>query len=381
VFGPPQSDGRLVRRDSLRIAFLTDIVTPYMAAVFEALATRAELTVLFCSVSGTRAMPWATTQLKFEHRILGGRAIRRATPDATDIYPSPRVLRALAETRCDVVISAGFSLPSLYAAAYRRLAGRRLLIHSDGTARSEAAIGRGQRLTRALLSRASDGAIGNSRLAVRRFGELGFAPVFEAPHSTVIQPFIEVGRRRSYGSSTRLRLITAGRLIPRKGVDRLLRALAAARAKGAAVALTVVGAGEEDARLRGLAAELGLHDVEWIGFVQQHELPALFAQGEAFAFPTLEDPFGIVLLEAAASGLALVASPHGGATEDLLAGHDTGFVVDPEDIDAFAAVLVQLASDPPLRERMGRAALAVAEPRTPASTADAYVRAARAALS
>jgi glycosyltransferase involved in cell wall biosynthesis len=352
-----------------------------MVAVFEALAARAELTVIFCSVSGTRAMPWSTDQMNFEHRVVGGRAIRRATPDATDIYPSPRVVRALAETRCEVIISGGFSFPSLYAAGYRRLAGRRLLIHSDGTARSEAAIGRGQRLTRALLSRLCDGAIGNSRQAVERFVELGFSPVFEVPHSTDMAPFIEVARKRLYGTSRQLRLVTAGRLIPRKGVDRLLRAVAAARAAGAAVKLTVIGAGEEDARLRLLAAELGLGDVEWIGFVQQQKLAALFATADAFAFPTLDDPFGIVLLEAAASGLALVASPHGGATQDLVTGAETGFVVDPDDVDAFASALARLAADPAMRERMGRAALALAELRTPAATADAYLRAARAALS
>jgi glycosyltransferase involved in cell wall biosynthesis len=381
VSAEPQSNSGVVRRESLRIAFLTDIITPYMVAVFEALAARAELTVLFCSVSGTRAMPWSTSQLNFEHRVVGGRAIRRATPDATDIYPSPRVLRALAETRCEVIISGGFSFPSLYAAVYRYLSGRRLLIHSDGTARSEATIGRGQRLTRALLSRLSDGAIGNSKQAVRRFVELGFVPVFEAPHSTVMEPFIAVARRRVYGTSRQLRLITAGRLIPRKGVDRLLRAVAAAREQGAAIQLTVVGDGGEEKRLRLLAAELGLDDVRWTGFVQQHELPVLFAAADAFAFPTLDDPFGIVLLEAAASGLALVASPRGGATEDLVAGTETGFVVDPDDVDAFAAALARLAADPPMRERMGRAALAVAELRTPADTADAYLRAARAALS
>lgn len=362
------------------MVFLTDIVTPYMVAVFEALAARTELTVIFCARSGTRAMPWATTQLSFQHRILDGRAIRRKTPDATDFYPSARLLSALARTPCDVIISGGFSFPSLYAAAYSRLAKRRLLIHSDGTANSEAGIGRGQRLTRRLLSRFSDGAVGNSRQAVRRFHELGFSHVFEAPHSTVMEPFIATARRRVYGSARELRVITAGRLIPRKGVDRLIRAVALAREMGAVIALTVVGDGEEGPRLRALAAELGVDDIQWIGFVQQRELPALFGRADAFAFPTLDDPYGIVLLEAAASGLALLASPRGGATEDLVAGAGTGLVLDPDDTDTFAAALAQLAADPGLRERMGRAAHELASRRTPASTADAYLRAARAVL-
>jgi glycosyltransferase involved in cell wall biosynthesis len=363
-------------RDMPRIAFVTDIPTPYMLAVFEALAERCRLTVLFCSLSGTRAMPWSSAQMNFPHRFVGGGAIRRGTPDATDFYPSPRLLRALAADPGDVIISGGFSFPSLYAALYSRMAGKRLLIHSDGTSRSEAGIGRGQRLTRALLARMAHGAIGNSRQAVERFVELGFDPVFEAPHSSDLDPFLEVARSRKHESPGELRLITAGRLIPRKGVDRLLRAVARARADGARVKLTVVGSGEQDLELRGLAIELGLGDMEWLGFVEQRELPALFARADAFAFPTLDDPFGIVLLEAAASGLALLASPHGGATGDLVEDGREGFVIEPDDTDGFAAAIRALAADRDLCARMGEAAYARAHHRTPGHTADAYVRAA-----
>jgi glycosyltransferase involved in cell wall biosynthesis len=379
MVGNEQDTGDL-EQGTLRIAFVTDIVTPYMVAVFEALAERCELTVIFCSITGTRAMPWSRMQLNFAHRVVGGWALRRSTPDAADIYPNPRVLGALLASRCDVVISGGFSFPSLYCALYRGIARRRLLIHSDGTRRSELGIGRGQQLTRRLLSRRSDGAVGNSREATRRFAELGFDPVFEAPHSTDIEQFLAVARERTYGDAAALRLITAGRLIPRKGVDRLLRAVARATAQGAAVHLTIVGAGAEEKPLHALAAELGLNDIVWHGFVEQRELPDLFAQADAFAFPTLDDPFGIVLLEAAAAGLALLASPHGGATGDLVADRDTGVVVEPDDTENFAAAISALAGDPDRRAAMGRAARALAEERTPAHTAEAYLAAARAVL-
>ena len=75
----------------------------------------------------------------------------------------------------------------------------------------------------------------------------------------------------------------------------------------------VVGSGPEEAALRALTADLGLVEaVEFLGFVDQPGLPAVYEAADAFAFPTLDDPFGVVLLEAAASGLPLVASPFGG---------------------------------------------------------------------
>jgi glycosyltransferase involved in cell wall biosynthesis len=372
-------DTRAIRerlgRGALRLTFVTDIMTPYMAPVFEALARRCELLVLLGARTGSRAMAWSLAEPGFATRVIGGPAISRRV-DAADIYPHPRVLAALARVSPDVVISGGFSFPSLYAAVYCRVSGSRLLVQSDGTSRSEAGIGRGQRLTRSVLARAAHGAVGNSTAAVERLAELGFTPVFEAPHSTDIHRFLEVGGARAAPTHGLLRVVTVGRLLAAKGIDLLMRSVARARADGAAVALTIVGEGNDEPRLRALAAELGLTDIRWRGFLAPAALPEALAQADVFAFPTLGDTFGIVLLEAAAAGLPLIASPLAGATSDLVVEGETGFVVDPRDTVAAARVLAQLAADPERRLQMGRAACALASRRTPEATAEAYLTAA-----
>ncbi|HEX6653056.1 MAG TPA: glycosyltransferase family 4 protein [Thermoleophilaceae bacterium] len=360
---------------AMRITFITDIMTPYMAPVFDAMASRCDLTVLFGSKTGSRAMAWSLATPSFRHRVIGGPVIRRSV-DAADIYPNPRVLLELRRARPDVVISAGFSFPSLYAAAYCCTSRARLLVQSDGTSRSEASIGLDQRLTRTVLARAAHGAVGNSYLAAQRLAELGFEPVFEAPHSTDIEPFLEVGRARVARADDLIRVVTVGRLLARKGVDLLVRAVSSARTQGVGVGLMIVGEGDEEPRLRALIGELSLTDVEWHGFVEHGDLPAELARADVFAFPTLLDPFGIVLLEAAATGLPLVVSPHAGAARDLVEDAETGFVVDPRDTAAFARALISLARDAGLRRRMGRAAHELAAGRTPENTADAYLRAA-----
>jgi len=374
----PGPDKRIRERldaGALRVCFITDINTPYMAPVFEALAARCELTVLFGSKTGSRAMAWSLAAPRFRHRVVGGPAIRRSA-DAADIYPSPRVLAELRRARPDVVISGGFSFPSLYAAAYCRTSRARLLVQSDGTSRSEAGLGRDQRLTRALLARAAHGAVGNSRLATERLAELGFEPVFDAPHSTDIERFLDVGRARVQRADGAIRVVTVGRLLAAKGIDLLLRAVAQARDQGVAVSVTIVGEGDDEPRLRALASELALTDVHWQGFVEPGDLPAQLARADLFAFPTLGDTFGIVLLEAAAAGLPLVCSPHAGAAGDLVRDGETGFVVEPRDTGAYAGALITLAGDAGLRRGMGRAAHELASRRTPADTAAAYLAAA-----
>jgi glycosyltransferase involved in cell wall biosynthesis len=360
---------------ALRVVFITDIMTPYMTPVFEALTSRCDLTVLFGSKTASRAMPWVLASPSFSYRVVGGPAIRRSIY-AADIYPNPRVLAELWEARPDVVISSGFSFPSLYAATYCRARGARLLVQSDGTSQSEVAIGWEQRLARAVLARAGHGAVGNSSLAVERLVDLGFKPVFEAPHTSDLERFLEVGRARIQRADDVVTVLTVGRLLPAKGVDLLMRAVADARARGVAVALTIVGEGDDEPRLRALADELMLDDVDWRGFVEPSGLPVLLARADVFAFPTLSDTFGIVLLEAAATGLPLISSPHAGATRDLVEDIDTGFVVEPRDTAALARALISLARDAGLRRRMGRAAYELAAERTPENTAQAYLRAA-----
>jgi glycosyltransferase involved in cell wall biosynthesis len=366
----------------IRIAFLTDIITPYMVAVLDALAQRSELSAIFCSRTGTRGLGWhQEAELPFRNEVIEGLTVRRSSPDATDYYLSPRILGALRRARPHVVISGGFSFPSVYAAVYGRAFGIPLLIQSDGTRGSEAQLGAEQRFARRVLAPLAWGAVANSEPAARRFVELGFPAgrVFRALHATRIEPFWRVAEGRTTASDGPLRLLSVGRLIPRKGGACLLRAVARANAAGAEVALTVVGSGSEDIPLKALARELGV-TVTWCGFIDQPDLPSLYAEADAFAFPTLDDPFGIVLLEAAGAGLPLIASTHAGATEDLVRHGVNGFVVDPLDSAAMAAAIVRLAKEPDLRARMGRAAHVATLNRTPAAAAAGYLQAVEAAL-
>jgi glycosyltransferase involved in cell wall biosynthesis len=367
-----------------RVVFLTDILTPYMVAVLEALAERLDLVALICASRGSRGADWAFPRpFRFRYRVLEGPAITRRSHDGADLYPDPRIVVALRRERPAAVISGAFSFPSAFAALYRRLFGASLIIHSDGTAYSERNLTRTQRAARSLLLRGGTVCVGNSEPAKERFMQLGVPPdrVFLAPHSTDIAPFHAIAaRRRLDGDHAPVTVLHVGRLIPRKGIDRLLRAVALARGE-VALRLVLVGSGPEESALRQLAGELGVErEVEFRGFVDQPGLPEVYAEADVFAFPTLDDPFGIALLEAVATGLPVVASPFAGATLDLVEDAATGFVVDPNDTAAWASALARLAQDHQLREQLGARGHAMTLARTPSRAADGYVKAVRHAL-
>jgi glycogen(starch) synthase len=367
-----------------RVVFLTDILTPYTVAVLEALGERLDLVALVCASRGSRGADWAFPRpFRFRHRMLEGPAITRRSHDGADLYPDPRIFLALRRERPAAVISGAFSFPSAFAALYRRLFGASLIIHSDGTAHSERNLTAGQRAARSLLLRGGTVCVGNSEPAADRFVQLGVPAdrVFRAPHSTDIAPFHAVAaRRRLDGDHVPVTILHVGRLIPRKGIDRLLRAVARARSD-VALRLVLVGSGPEEPALRRLAGELGLDgEVEFRGFVDQPGLPEVYAEADVFAFPTLDDPFGIALLEAAATGLPVVASPFAGATVDPVEEGVTGLIVDPDDTVAWARALAGLAGDPELRRRLGARGHQATLQRTPERAAEGYVDAVRHAL-
>src|SRR3954452_4699196 len=350
-----------------RVTFVTDIATPYMIAQFDALARESALNVVFCAQTGQRALPWELSELPFRHEMIGGLSLPGRT-GGSDYHMSPRILGAIARHRPDVVIARAYSIPSFYASAYCAAFRRPLVIHSIGTSQSERIIGHGQALARkVLLGQASSCAAG-SIAAAERLQELGVAParIFMTSHTTDLEPLWQVGRERAYGERDVVRVLGVGRLIARKGFDRLLRAVATALDAGAPIELRLVGTGPDEASLRALAGELGIaSSVSFDGFIDQAALPAVYAEADVFAFPTLREPFGFVMLEAAAAGLPAVASPEGGSTRDVIDHERSGLVVDPNDVEGMAHALVRLSRDASLRERLGRAAHEATLGRTP----------------
>ena len=370
-----------------RIVFVTDIVTPYTVAVMDELAQLVDLTVIFCASTSTRGCDWALDGLNFRHVVIDGLAVKRADPDRIDYYLDPRILVHIARLRPDVIIGAGWSVPTWYGALYCMVSGTALVIHSDGTLLTERDLSAVQRTSRSMLVRLATGFAANSRQAAQRFIDLGAAPasVHAAPHSTNLEPFWQVGKRR-FAEATRphrsggggLHILMAGRLVERKGFAAVLPAIADAQAVEPGIRVSIAGSGPQEQQLRRLAADLGV-SVEFLGFVDQPDLAAVCAEADTFVFPSTQDEFGFTLLEAMAAGMACVASPYAGATGDLIVDGDNGVVIDPRDRRRVADALVSMARQPAVRQRLGRRAHVSSLERTPRRTAAGYVAAANAA--
>jgi glycosyltransferase involved in cell wall biosynthesis len=141
-----------------------------------------------------------------------------------------------------------------------------------------------------------------------------------------------------------------------KGVFVLLDAWAKTLAATPAARLTIGGAGELD-RARAAVDELGISDsVELRGWIDPGEVPALLRTAHLLVLPSRAEGMPMVVLEAMANGLCVVASPVGGIP-DMLGDDPCGVLVPPDDVDALTTALHRTLVDGGLRARLGAAAL------------------------
>ncbi len=158
-------------------------------------------------------------------------------------------------------------------------------------------------------------------------------------------------------------VLQLGRIVPRKGVDNVLQAMAVLRdAHGVSGELLVVGgeaaradpmASAEIRRLAGIAHRLGLGEqVRFTGAQPRQRLREYYSAADVFVTTPWYEPFGITPLEAMACATPVIGSAVGGIRSTVL-HQKTGFLVPPHDPEALAQRLAQLQRDPALAERMG----------------------------
>jgi len=153
------------------------------------------------------------------------------------------------------------------------------------------------------------------------------------------------------------RILYAGNLVPSKGVDVLLRAVAELGRRGIACQLKILGEGPARAELDLLARQLGLASrVIWAPFVPQGQMAAEYGASAVTVLPSRgqAEGLGLTLVEALLAGCAVVGTAAGGIPEVVL--HEkTGLIARDGDAEDLATQIQRLLTDLPLRERLARA--------------------------
>ena len=184
------------------------------------------------------------------------------------------------------------------------------------------------------------------QLALRTCPDLRYSVVPNGVDLGLFHP-AGAGSPRATG---RFRCLAVARLIERKGLGDLIRALALL--ERGRFELEIVGGGPDERVLRDLAAQLGVaQEVRFLGALDRSQVARRYREADLFTLPSSAEAFGNVFAEALASGLPIVSTPIGGIP-DLVEHGTNGFLIQPGDLKALAGAIRYLADDPELRREM-----------------------------
>lgn len=184
--------------------------------------------------------------------------------------------------------------------------------------------------------------------------------VYDIPYACSLRDFVAAARNRTPSNSCRF--LFAGQMIARKGVDLLLQAFQLIILDGIDARLTLVGReGDLPQWIAGLNPETRTR-IDYLGFKQPADLPAIFAAADVFILPSRHDGWGVVVNQALGAGLPVITSTAAGAGRDLVTHGGSGLHVEPGAVGSLYQAMTLLATQPETRAAMAaEASLKAAE--------------------
>ena len=266
------------------------------------------------------------------------------------------------------MIHCGRALPEGVAAwLCRYLGGPRYAVWAHGEDIGTALTSRELTLLMRMVYARAEVVFASSDNTGRMLRDLGIAPdrvevVYPGVDTQRFRPDLDVTEiRRQIAPHGELVLLSVGRFQRRKGHDLMIRALGQLiQRQPRSLRYVIVGDGQERARLETLVDECAVRAyVTFVGEIPGHLLPHYYAACDVFVLPNRVEGgdiegFGIVFLEAAASGKPVVAGNSGGVPEAVADGV-TGLLVSGTDVEELATTLAQLLDSEALRRRLGHA--------------------------
>lgn len=355
------------------VVLLLNIVPPYRVALFQALEREVRRLTVLVSTGMEADRSWKADWRGLDVRVSRSLTLpyRRRHPDGfgedLSTHLSVDMLPRLFALAPDIVISAEFGARTLQACLYRCLAplmGRRtrLLLWATVSEHSERGRGWVRTCLRRLMAKGVDGAMTNGESGARYLESIGFAPerIFRIHQSTDLDRFAHPDSTARPAAEARrtLRLVTVGSLIQRKGLRPFLQHLIlwCTAHPDRIIEWRLIGDGPERIALETLVLPANLK-LGFLGDVDYEDVPALMADADLLAFPTLADEWGLVVNEAMAAGLPVLASCRAQAAEEMVTEGENGWLFDPLDPASTDRTLSRALDTPAeLRVAMGEAA-------------------------
>lgn len=371
---------------SARVWLLTNAPSPYQSELFTAMARRSDLTLSVRFMRSSSSSGRATVS-QFDAVTMTAWLPERVRDE---VRLHPRAVWESAVGQFDYFVLSGLytSITFLCCAVLMTLRGKPWGMwlerphrdHSPTYRPETSLVGRLRNLIRGWLMRSASQILCIGSAAAREYQQLGVPAEKLAvlPYCCDLARYdavdeADIARWRStQGLSDQCVFLFSGQLIDRKGVDTLLSAFGRLAEEDPACVLLILGEGPRRASFEQSVAARHRSRVRFLGHLPQAELPTVFRAADVFVFPSRHDGWAVVINEACAACLPVIATPQTGATHDLVEPLRSGYVVEADDIDGFYSAMAALARTPDDRRRMGRRSRELVEQFSPAHGAATF---------
>jgi len=320
------------------VVLVTNIPAPYRVDLFYYMQTNDEefcYKVIYTNKNEKNNRQWKVDEKKImDSVILDSKVIRiKGKNDNRYIHLPFNIGKVLKKLKPDAVIAWEYNPAALQCLVWCKRHKVPFIHLTDGTLYSERSIGKIQKLSRKLIVHNASAYIASSTKAREKLMAYGGeASKIYVSLLTVDGSLFNRGKRKPVPG----RLLYVGSLARRKGLDLLISALEKVNAN---FELHIVGNGTDKQRmaLQEMARNRGLEEkIRWLGFKEGEDLAEEYMEASAFVFPTREDCFGLVLLEALYSGVPIVSSKYADGAYDIVEPGINGIIVDPFNGDELA---------------------------------------------
>lgn len=370
----------------LRTVLLSEMLQPYRVPVFNCIAGQegVDLTVLLLSIREKNRkweIPFDSCQFRYE--VLPGRDLYIRSLD-WGLHLSWGVTQALRRLAPDVIVGTGYVSPAyLTAQRYARRYGLGYVLWSGSTL-ATSRIGKGPlRWMKRCFLRRCDAFLSYGTDATQALTTLGANPSrIVSGRNTVDVDFFarlaadacEAPSFAEWRSRFPARVILyTGQMLDRKGVMDLIQAFQQANCPD--LGLVLVGDGPEFDNYRRVTQ--GMTGVFWEGYVQSRDMGPYLAAADVLVMPSYLEPWGLVVNEAMAAGLPVIATTCSGATTDLVREGETGYAFTAGDVNRLATLLCSVAREPEKWKKMGEEAARRMQIYTPQDYAHAFLQSVR----
>lgn len=329
-----------------KVALITNIPAPYREKMHELLSIHFDgnYTVVYCAEREANRK-WNINYGNYNKIIL-------SEVNKNAIHNNIEIVHLLKEINPDIIIIMGFFPTMLYTFIWSLVKGKKIIVFTDGTLKSESHLSIVHKLIRKIIFRNTNAFIGPAN---------GCADLYKSYNIKDNQFFrtcLCVNNDLFFSvpwNEKKYDLMFSGQFIERKMPFFFIKVASLVMKKIPNLKILILG----DGHLKNdMMEQLKLNkiDYDYPGFITQEELPTFYAQSKLFLFPTLNDPWGVVANEAMAAGVPVITCNNAGVANDLVIDGENGFVL-PLEEEIWAIEIIKILFNQTEYKRLSKNAI------------------------